>query len=129
MKKLFALLSLISIGTMSALAYDLDANGLFRANLKTRLMPNESYVLNCPSIIENIAVEADSNVTFNYLDNTPFVQNEKRGANRLIIKTGAQTSSSFDIKMLDGNSETFKYKIDSKAEKNGAIVGVCRIEP
>lgn len=129
MKKTIILLSAIFMTSLSVNAYDLDANSLFRANLKTRLAPNTDYVLNCPSIIEKIDVEEKSNVKFYYLDNKPYKNNEKRGANRVLVHTLEPTSSSFSIFMQDGKVETLDYKIDAKNKKQGAIAGVCRIEP
>lgn len=129
MKKIVLLATTMALTlTTSAFAYDIDANSLFRANLKTNLKANDSYVLNCPSIINGLKVEENSNVKFFYLDNEPYNAENARGANRLIVKTLEPTKSKFEISMLDGSSEVFEYNIKEHTRKTGAIAGVCRIE-
>lgn len=127
MKKILTALAFLLFAG-SALAYEIDANSIFRQGDNVGLRPYSRYTISCPSIIENVNLGDRSNLRFFFLDNEPFEQG-KRAASTLVIKTFNTSSSSFEIFMQDGNSSSINYDINNDNKKMGAIVGNCRIEP
>ena len=127
MKKILTALALLLFAG-STLAYEIDANSIFRQGDNVGLRPYSRYTISCPSIIENVNLGDRSNLRFFFLDNEPFEQG-KRAASTLVIRTFNTSSSSFEICMQDGNSSSINYDINNDNKKMGAIVGNCRIEP
>ena len=127
MRKILTALALLLFAG-STLAYEIDANSIFRQGDNVGLRPYSRYTISCPSIIENVNLGDRSNLRFFFLDNEPFEQG-KRAASTLVIKTFNTSSSSFEIFMQDGNSSSINYDINNDNKKMGAIVGNCRIEP
>ena len=127
MKKILTALALLLFAG-STLAYEIDANSIFRQGDNVGLRPYSRYTISCHSIIENVNLGDRSNLRVFFLDNE---QNEqgKRAASTLVIKTFNTSSSSFEIFMQDGNSSSINYDINNDNKKMGAIVGNCRIEP
>lgn len=127
MKKILTALALLLFAG-STLAYEIDANSIFRQGDSVGLRPYSRYTISCPSTIENVNLGDRSNLRFFFLDNEPFEQG-KRAASTLVIKTFNTSNSSFEIFMQDGNSSSINYDINNDNKKMGAIVGNCRIEP
>ena len=127
MKKILTALALLLFAG-STLAYEIDANSIFRQGDNVGLRPYSRYTISCPSISENVNLGDRNNLRFFFLDNEPFEQG-KRAASTLVIKTFNASNSSFDIFTQDGNSSSINYNISNDNKKMGAIVGNCRIEP
>ena len=111
MKKILTALALLLFAG-STLAYEIDANSIFRQGDNVGLRPYSRYTISCPSIIENVNLGDRSNLRFFFLDNEPFEQG-KRAASTLVIKTFNTSSSSFEIFMQDGNSSSINYDINN----------------